>query len=312
MGNSINVPAPIGSDTVRAAPTSLSRGLLKARQDAFAGGLSGMLAMAVQVLSLMWLRTVLNYQYRHGGTSMMAALRHLYKESGVRRLYAGLGFAMIQAPLIKFGDTAANAGVLSLMNSQKETCEIPLVLKTMLASAAAAVYRLFILPIDILKVSRQVDGTKKGSELLRRKLHEQGVPALFRGAGISVALTFVKHFPWFTTYNVLDARLPQPTNTQEKIVRCAVIGMCAGTCADLVSNSVRVLKTVRQTTSKDLSYRQCVQEVVDKDGVRGLFLRGLSTKIATGAVQGMMFSILWRFGEDAYRKRFQGETAARH
>ena len=46
----------------------------------------------------MWLRTVMNYQYAHGG-SATEALRHLWAEGGVRRLYRGLGPALLQAPL---------------------------------------------------------------------------------------------------------------------------------------------------------------------------------------------------------------------
>jgi hypothetical protein len=37
----------------------------KARDEALAGGIPGMAAMSVQVVSLMWLRTTVNYQYRY-------------------------------------------------------------------------------------------------------------------------------------------------------------------------------------------------------------------------------------------------------
>jgi hypothetical protein len=48
-----------------------------------------------QVLSLMWLRTTINYQYRHGGT-MVGALKVLYAEGGIPRFYKGLLPALIQ------------------------------------------------------------------------------------------------------------------------------------------------------------------------------------------------------------------------
>ena len=35
---------------------------------AIRAGLNGYKAMTVQVFSLMWLRTVMNYQYKNGGT----------------------------------------------------------------------------------------------------------------------------------------------------------------------------------------------------------------------------------------------------
>lgn len=82
--------------------------LAKASGKAVEGGMAGASAAAVQVLSLMWLRTAMNYQYRYG-TSTSEALSLLYKEGGIPRLYQGLPFALVQGPMSRFGDTAANA-----------------------------------------------------------------------------------------------------------------------------------------------------------------------------------------------------------
>ena len=46
------------------------------------GGTSGAMAMTIQVSSLMWMRTTMNYQYRYGTTTTQA-MRHLWKEGGV-------------------------------------------------------------------------------------------------------------------------------------------------------------------------------------------------------------------------------------
>ena len=56
---------------------------------------------AVQVGGLMWLRTTMNYQYRHG-TSTLEAMRYLYKNGGIPRFYQGAGPALIQGPLARF------------------------------------------------------------------------------------------------------------------------------------------------------------------------------------------------------------------
>jgi hypothetical protein len=69
--------------------------LHNAGQKAVGGGLPGMAAMTVQVISLMWLRTTVNYQYRYG-MSTTVALSTLWKEGGVRRFYQGLGPALLQ------------------------------------------------------------------------------------------------------------------------------------------------------------------------------------------------------------------------
>ena len=65
--------------------------------------------------------------------------------------------------------------------------------------------------------------------------------------------------------------------------------------SDTISNSIRVLKTVKQTSEVPISYREALQEVVAKDGLVGLFFRGLKTKLLTNGIQGCIFSIAWRY-----------------
>lgn len=88
----------------------------KAFDKAVRGGVSGAMAMSINVLALMWLRTTINYQYRFG-TNMRTALTTLYKEGGVVRFYRGLAPALLQGPLSRFGDTAANSGVLAFLDA---------------------------------------------------------------------------------------------------------------------------------------------------------------------------------------------------
>lgn len=275
----------------------------KAKRDAMRGGIPGMLAMALQVLTLMWMRTAVNYQYRHGGTSMRHALTTLYAQGGIRRLYSGLGFALMQAPLSRFGDTAANAGVLSLLESMESTRGLPVGIKTFGASFAAGAFRIFLMPIDALKTSMQVDG-KQGIPILLTKVKQQGFLSLYRGSIAASTATFVGHYPWFATYNFLDARLPKARDTKEKLVRSAAMGFVSSAISDTCSNSIRVVKTVRQTSPDKLSYMQVVQKVLAEEGMKGLFGRGLSTKIVSNGIQGTMFSIFWRLGQDAWEKKY--------
>jgi|EP01047_Picozoa_sp_COSAG01_P018592 hypothetical protein len=80
---------------------ALNEVLAKAGKRALGGGLPGAAAMVVQVGGLMWLRTTMNYQYRHG-TSTLEAMRYLYKNGGIPRFYQGAGPALIQGPLARF------------------------------------------------------------------------------------------------------------------------------------------------------------------------------------------------------------------
>lgn len=64
----------------------------------------------------------------------------------------------LQGPLCRFGDTAANAGVMSVMNELEQTRNLPVGVKTAAASAAAGAWRMLLLPIDATKTMMQVRG----------------------------------------------------------------------------------------------------------------------------------------------------------
>ena len=68
---------------------TLGQILSQAAGSAFRGGIPGLIAMFVQVLALMWMRTLVNYQYSKGGT-FFSAFSTLYAEGGISRFYAGL------------------------------------------------------------------------------------------------------------------------------------------------------------------------------------------------------------------------------
>lgn len=279
---------------------SLGDILSAAGKKALGGGIPGMAAMAVQVLSLMWLRTTINYQYRYG-TNTMTALKTLYKEGGVVRFYRGLGPALVQGPLSRFGDTAANTGMLALMDSYDSTRTLPVGVKTLSASLAAGCFRIVLMPVDALKTIMQVEG-KGGAAALREKIRVGGVPVLYHGALAASAATFVGHYPWFATYNYLNEYLPKYDDLPKKLLRSAVIGFCASFVSDTCSNSIRVIKTTKQTATTPMTYPQVVRMVVDKEGWLGLFGRGLKTKILANGMQGILFSVLWRLGQDYWNK----------
>ncbi|KAJ3187230.1 hypothetical protein HK101_009437 [Irineochytrium annulatum] len=274
--------------------------LNKALTRALGGGVTGAAAMVVQVLTLMPMRTVMNYQYRNGST-MTGAMSILYKDGGMLRFYRGLAPALIQGPMSRFGDTASNAGALALLESSDLTKELPMTVKTIFASAFAASFRMVLTPVDTLKTTLQTQG-KDGMALLKQRIKAHGVGTLWYGAGASAAATFVGHYPWFATYNIMSEYIPKQDKLHLKLARSAVIGFSASFVSDTISNSLRVIKTYRQTAETRVSYGQAVKEIVNKDGVAGLFGRGLKTRILTNGLQGIMFSILWKMFEEAWFK----------
>lgn len=174
----------------------------KAGRRSFEGGAAGALAMGSQVLLLMWMRTTVNYQYRYG-TSTMTAFKTLYKDGGIPRFYRGLLPALVQGPLSRFGDTAANTGAIELLNSFEETGELPVLVKTLFASFMSGMFRVALMPVDTVKTCMQVEG-KDGLKKLMVKFKAQGPPVFFHGSMAAWAANTVGHYPWFATYNYLS------------------------------------------------------------------------------------------------------------
>eukprot|EP00457_Paulinella_chromatophora_P008194 gb/GEZN01008223.1/.p1 GENE.gb/GEZN01008223.1/~~gb/GEZN01008223.1/.p1 ORF type:complete len:454 (+),score=90.89 gb/GEZN01008223.1/:29-1390(+) len=276
--------------------TDVQSVLSMAANKAFKGGLAGAGAMIVQVSSLMWIRTIMNYQYKNGGTTK-EAFKVLWAEGGIGRLYRGLGPALLQGPLARFGDTAANAGIMAFMDTNETLRNAPPMVKTVFASASAAGFRIFLMPVDTVKTTMQVNGAD-GIKLLTAKMKTSGPSVLFHGALGASAATFAGHYPWFATYNTLQGVIPMPEDKFTKLGRNAGIGFASSVVSDTFSNSLRVLKTYRQTSDVKVSYMDAAKIIIEKDGLVGLFGRGLKTRILANGMQGMMFSVLWKFFEE--------------
>lgn len=241
-------------------------------------------------------------QYRHG-TSTAQAFKTLHADGGIRRFYRGIGPAMFQGPLSRFGDTASNAGMLALLESQETTRSLPMAIKTGCASIAAGSFRIFLMPIDTTKTMLQVEGSK-GLGLLKEKIGRGGPRVMYHGALGAFGATMVGHYPWFLTFNTLQEKIPMPADDEvaKKFARNGLIGFCSSVVSDCTSNSIRVVKTTKQTHPEPISYPEAVKMVVAKDGVSGLFLRGLQTRILANAMQGVMFTVLWKGLEERFFK----------
>ncbi|EEC47750.1 predicted protein [Phaeodactylum tricornutum CCAP 1055/1] len=269
--------------------------LNKSAASAVRGGTAGAVAMGANVAALMWMRTTINYQYRNG-TSFPVALRALYADGGIPRFYRGVLPALAQGPLSRFGDTAANTGILTMLNSLDATKDINIGFKTVAASTAAALFRIVIMPIDTVKTTMQVTG--KFSNVVD-KVKVNGPFALYNGSLAAASATFVGHYPWFATYNFLSEKIPKQDTQLAELGRRAIMGFCSSAISDTCSNSIRVVKVYKQSHPEQLTYAKVVSNVLQESGVRGLFFRGLETKILANGLQGILFSILWKHFEEA-------------
>lgn len=283
----------------------------RAKNRAFRGGFTGAAAQGVNVLALMWMRTTMNYQMANGGT-MLKTIRLLYKEGGVPRFYRGLVPALIGSPISRFGDTFANAGVIEMMKDSS----LPIAVQTSFASVAAGGMRIFMMPMDAWKTNKQVHG-EGGMKSLFAKVKAYpnkgprnlwGWGSFYHGGIAQASATAVGHWPWFVTYNYLDAYLGWNTpdhSVVQKTSRNAVIGLAASMVSDVSSNGIRVLKTYRQTAKEPVGYVEAFNQIRAKDGLfgwNGLFFRGLQTRIVSHGVNSMVFTVAWKAMQDYGKK----------
>ncbi|KAG1743867.1 mitochondrial carrier domain-containing protein [Suillus lakei] len=256
---------------------------VNAFMSALGGGLSGAAGKSIP----MPLRTIMNYQYRYGATTTQAT-KILYADGGWTRYYQGLTAALVQGPVSRFGDTAANAGILALLQSNSYMKTLPTLVKTLFASVAAACFRMTLTPVDTIKTTMQTQG-KEGMALLRARVKKYGIGSLWYGALATAAATFVGHYPVVTI--------------AQKLLRSAVIGFAASIASDTISNSLRVLKTYRQVNATRIGYADAARAVIAADGLKGLFGRGLKTRILANGLQGIMFSVLWKLFLDLWNEK---------
>lgn len=243
-------------------------------------------------------RTTINYQYRYNLPTSQA-LAQLYKEGGITRFYQGLPFALLQGPLSRFGDTAANSLALALMQSLSP--DMSILGSTGVGSILAGTWRIFLTPIETFKTCLQVEG-KEGLQNVQLQIQKKGVLVLYNGALAASLATIIGHYPWYATFNYLSVHFPTAQELQDylqvtynfdgnikalDICRSAVIGMIATSLSDLTSNSFRVLKTFKQSLSSsstnnetsemnvDSNYLEIIKFIIKQNGVLSLFTRGL-------------------------------------
>eukprot|EP00283_Hemiselmis_rufescens_P021552 CAMPEP_0173461342 /NCGR_PEP_ID=MMETSP1357-20121228/64793_1 /TAXON_ID=77926 /ORGANISM="Hemiselmis rufescens, Strain PCC563" /LENGTH=249 /DNA_ID=CAMNT_0014428985 /DNA_START=63 /DNA_END=812 /DNA_ORIENTATION=+ len=220
---------------------------------------------------------------------MVHVFTTLWREGGVFRLYKGVLLSLFQAPLSRFGDTAMNEGMQSLLGASAVTRDLPMGIKSVFCAFAAGLFRIVIMPVDTVKVKLQVEGSRAVAALLA-KVMAHGPGCLFDGWLANQVAAMVSHYPWFATRNYMRSVMDA---SWWGVYRDVVIGVVASLASDVASNSARVLKTHMQTSDRPISYREVVANVVRADGLGGLFFRGLRVKMVASAVQSVVFNVVW-------------------
>ena len=118
---------------------------------------------------------------------------------------------------------------------------------------------------------------------------------MFHGSIASAGATFVGHYPWFATFNTLQELIPKGDSTLSNFGRNAFIGFTSTCVSDTLTNSIRVVKVYKQSSTEIISYTNTIKNIVNENGIGSLFGRGLQTKLLSNGIQGIMFSVLWKY-----------------
>jgi len=254
--------------------------------------------MFFQVGVFMPIDTTITYQYRYG-IRARNALQLLSNQGGIKRFYAGVVPALVMGPLSRFGDTASNAAIISFVESHPTMRDLPVIAQTCIGSVMASGWRVMLMPLDMLKTISQVKGQGIAVKELKRRIHSHGILAMWQGSSAACLTTLCGHLPWYSTFNFLNRHLPKFQNeTYLRTIRNGFIGFTASMVTDCCTNSLRVLKAIRQ--AEDISYRKAAKLVIEKDGMIGLFSRGLKTRMFANGFQGLIFTAVWKTFEEKF------------
>jgi len=253
-----------------------------ASSSALRGGVAAVLVQTVCVPTFMWMHTVTNYQYRYGGTAM-DVIRALYAEGGPRRFYRGIVPALLQSAILRFGGLAVNEGLLAATANHGLSSTTA----AATSSLATSVLRVVLMPLDAWQTAKQVNGEHGFRKVLEEARSRPST--LWRGTAGSVTSTWAGFYAWCWTNNWLHEVLPISAFRDSETARSATIGFAANVAGDASSNFLRVLKTLQQTAGRETTYMSAAEELLRQDGVRGLFGRGLPTKVASSGFQGAVF-----------------------
>merc|ERR1719217_1329139 len=102
--------------------------------------------------------------------------------------------------------------------------------------------------------------------------------------------------------NLFQSNIAIHPGNVAKLVDSAFISALASSVSDVISNSIRVIKTKKQTTTDaSMGYVGVTKQVLSESGLYGLFLRGLETRLLTNVLQGAFFTVLWKAIQDAMK-----------
>lgn len=93
-----------------------------------------------------------------------------------------------------------------------------------------------------------------------------------------------------TSYNYLSSTIWLQHIITSLLLRNAMIGIISSIVSDTIVNFIRVIKTTKQSLGSkhhDITYYDTIHIIVAADGIKGLFGRGLYTRMIGNALQSL-------------------------
>ena len=109
-----------------------------------------------------------------------------------------------------------------------------------------------------------------------------------------LTMKFAESFLWFGTYEYLEKTFPKSDNKYINNLNYGLKGITSSFMSDILTNPLRSLKIYKQSSEKNITYKECVKNIIKDDGISKLFLRGLNTRLITHGIQSGVFVILWK------------------
>jgi len=219
---------------------------------------------------------------------VMACLRHIVENEGVRGLFRGLGPNLVgvaPARAIYFWSYSTTKRSLNL-SLPKPNRDTPFV-HVVSAANAGFISSCVTNPIWLVKTRLQLDRSSGGNirTVIASIYQEGGVTGLWKGVTASwwgISETMIH----FVVYEFLKKKLAETQNKQKHSDKTAwdfagfmVCGATSKTCATCVAYPHEVARTrMRESGSKYRSFWQTLRRVGREEGRRGLY-RGLATQL---------------------------------
>ena len=101
----------------------------------------------------------------------------------------------------------------------------------------------------------------------------------------------IGYFPRYMTDNCMNHYWSKYNDMKKDLFKNATIGFTSLITSDSISNFDRVIKK----NNIPIYYKKSIRNIIKSDGFKGLFFRGISTRLFTHGLQGILFNFIWKY-----------------